>query len=406
MRLRFKEGMFVVFALILFTKPFVDTGLVHDRTGGQQGDYVVWILFLAVYAGALILLGGKQFYESIKKDKLSLSLVILAMLSLLWSEDAGLTFKRAVALMGTVTVGAYLSVSYAQQKVVEYLAWALGVAAVLSVIVVGAWPNQAIMNELHPGAWQGIYDHKNVLGRLMALSAISFLFVGIGSRKHRLIGVLGFLFSSFVVIESASMTALLVLVALLCLIPALLVMRRHPKLVLSAGLAVLLLASMTVWVTDSSHKVLRVFGRDETLTGRVDLWQSAVLVIEKRPWLGHGYGTGWMGEGEDATTDIAAFSHWKTAPSAHNGFLNVTLDLGFAGLVLLILSYVRALYRAIIWFRKNESIWDLWPLLLLSFVLLINLTESMFLRYNSLDWLLYITIILSLAKKTEISNNS
>jgi len=401
----FKENVFAVFALLLFTKPFVDTGLVDDRTAGKQGDYVVWALFLAVYAVAFVRLGGRQWYHSLKKDKLMLSLMILAVLSLLWSEDPALTFKRAVALLGTLTVGSYLSLRYSRQDLVKRVAWALGIAAILSVIVVVVAPNHGIMSDLHPGAWQGIYDHKNVLGRLMALSAISFLVVAIGSRKHRLFAVLGFLFCSFVVVQSASMTALLVLIASLCLIPGLLAIRRRPRLVPSIVFSAVLVVSMTVWVTDSSHKLIRALGRDETFSGRVDLWQSAALVIEERPWIGHGYGTAWIGEGDDATTDLATFSHWKSAPNAHNGLLNVALDLGLVGSALIILSYTLAVWRAILWFRNNQSIWGLWPLIFLSFVLLINLTESMFLRYNSLDWLLYITIVLSLPKAAEIRNN-
>jgi O-antigen ligase len=392
------ERAFAVLALLLFTKPFVDTALVHDRAVLTHGDFGVWALFVVAYATAFVLLGGRQCYESFKQNKVLLCLILLASLSLLWSEDPALTFKRGVALLGTAIVGAYLAGRHSRQQIVQYLACALGIAAALSVVAVLLAPNQTIMNDLHVGAWQGIYAHKNVLGRMVALGAVACFFTAAGSKRYRIIAVISFLCSSFIVVESASMTALLALVASLCLMPGLILMRRHPKLVTSVSLSAILLISTGVWLTDNSHRFFRALGRDETFTGRLDLWESATLAIEKKPWVGHGYGTGWIGEGDDATTDIAMFSDWKAAPNAHNGLLNVTLDLGLVGFVLFIIGYTVAVYRGIICLRSDPSVAGLWPLILLFFIFLTNLTESTFLKYNSLDWLLYITIIFSLSK--------
>jgi len=260
-------------------------------------------------------------------------------------------------------------------------------------------PGYGVMNDISPGAWQGIYTHKNILGRVMALGAISFMFLAITSPQHRRIGWGGFLLLLVLVLESRSLTALLALLAALSLIPVLLALRRRAVFIPSLTMALFALALLTVWLTGSSHDVVNAFGRDSTFTGRADLWQSASTVISKRPWLGHGYGTGWVGGGDDATTDIAQFTEWN-APNAHNGFLNLTLDLGFVGLILFLVASAVALHRAIRHLRVDPSMEALWPPVLLTFVLLTNLMESLLLKYNSIDWLLYVATLLSIASIT------
>lgn len=401
------EKIFAVFTLLLFTGPFIPFTI---RNGGLSMDtsYVAeptnpltQALFIAVYAGAILLLGRRRCWEWLKKDRLILLLLVLAVLSVSWSEDPATTFKRALALLGTAAASIYLASQYGFKDLIKLLAWSLGLAALASMVVALLVPAYGVMSDISPGAWQGIYTHKNILGRVMALGAISFVFLALTSPKHRLIGWSGFLFLLLVVVESRSLTALLALLAALLLIPVLLASRRRPALIPSLTVALFALATMTVWLTGSSEDVVNAFGRDATFTGRVDLWQSASTVIGKRPWLGHGYGTGWVGGGDDATTDIAQFSEWN-APNAHNGFLNLTLDLGFVGLVLFLVASAVALHRAIRHLRVDPSMEALWPPILLTFVLLTNLMESLLLRYNSIDWLLYVATLLSIASITRL----
>ena len=401
------EKVFAIFTILLFTGPWIPLTV---RNGGfsvdssytsEPSNPLTQVLFLAVYAGAILLLGRRQCWEWAKKDRLLLLLLALAVLSISWSEDPATTCKRAFALLGTAAASIYLASQYKTKDLIKLLAWSLGLAALASVAMALVAPAYGVMNDISPGAWQGIYTHKNILGRVMALGAISFVFLATTSPKHRLIGWSGFLFLLLVVIESHSLTALLALLAALSLIPVLLALRRRPAFIPSLTLALFALALMTVWLTDSSHNVVNAFGRDPTFTGRVDLWQSASRVIDKRPWLGHGYGTAWVGGGDDATTDIAQFSEWN-APNAHNGFLNLTLDLGFVGLILFFLATAVALHRAIRHLRVDPGMEALWPPVLLTFVLLINLMESLLLKYNSIDWLLYVATLLSLAAITRV----
>jgi exopolysaccharide production protein ExoQ len=396
------EKLFAVFSLVLFTEPLLPLGM---RNGGfaidtsplsADNNPLRQGLFLAVYAVAFVLLVKRKSLEWATRDKFLLLLVVLAVVSISWSEDPTITLKRVLALLGTVVVGMYLASNYSFKNLIKLLAWSLGLAAVLSIGVALLAPTYGIMSDSSVGSWQGIYTHKNILGRTMALAAISFLLLATTAPKHRLIGWGGFLLSTLVVIKSHSLTALLALLAVLALLPGFMAMRRRPVLVPIVIAICLALGSATLWLTDSTDALPRALGRDITFTGRVDLWQSAALVIGKSPLLGHGYGTSAVTGGDDATTDIAQFSDWN-APNAHNGFLNLTLDLGFVGLTVFLLGYGLTLRRAITRLRAEPGMEAFWPPMFLTFLLLTNLMESVLLKHNSLDSVLYVATVLSTA---------
>ena len=65
-----------------------------------------------------------------------------------------------------------------------------------------------------------------------------------------------------------------------------------------------------------------ILGREETLTGRADIWAYLINYAMQKPLLGYGFGGFWTDAIRDATS-----SH------AHNGYLDIILNIGFAGLL-------------------------------------------------------------------------
>ena len=63
-------------------------------------------------------------------------------------------------------------------------------------------------------------------------------------------------------------------------------------------------------------------GRDESLTGRTEIWASLVPVVARDPLFGHGFASFWTDERKELFQ----------APHAHNAYLDVLLDLGAVGL--------------------------------------------------------------------------
>jgi O-antigen ligase len=109
------------------------------------------------------------------------------------------------------------------------------------------------------------------------------------------------------------------------------------------------------------------FGRDDTLTGRSDIWAVLVPVFEHKPLLGSGFGSFWTSQ----TRDLYEMGE------AHSGYLDVLLELGFVGIVLITIFLVSTCIKAL-----KELNYDFdWASLFISYLIMAlvhNISESSF----------------------------
>ena len=71
-------------------------------------------------------------------------------------------------------------------------------------------------------------------------------------------------------------------------------------------------------------------GRNSTLTGRTSIWK-AVLSMHTNPVIGTGFESFWLGNRLEAVWNMSV----KGIQEAHNGFIELYLNLGWMGLFLL-----------------------------------------------------------------------
>ena len=83
---------------------------------------------------------------------------------------------------------------------------------------------------------------------------------------------------------------------------------------------------------------------DATFTGRTDIWSFIYTHIQQSPILGNGF-RGFWSLGGASPKHGSEIEFIRTIGSGHNGFLDVTLDLGIVGLALL-LAMIYAGFRA------------------------------------------------------------
>ncbi|MCZ7616680.1 MAG: O-antigen ligase family protein [Ignavibacteriaceae bacterium] len=74
------------------------------------------------------------------------------------------------------------------------------------------------------------------------------------------------------------------------------------------------------------------FGKDTTLSGRVDIWNFVWNDIEKRFLLGYGFATYWI-MGSSRLEIFASYFEGFMVNEAHNGYLEIVLQLGLIGFV-------------------------------------------------------------------------
>lgn len=398
------EKVFVVLALLLFTGAFL--GLLGGASGAD-GNIVAQAGYAGIYGITLILVALRlnRFLHFSTREPLLLLLVGFALMSVLWSVAPEVTLRRGIALLGTTLFGAYLAMRFSLREQLRLLAWALAIGALFSLAFAVALPEYAIWSKSRGDALQGIYHQKNVLGRLMGLGAMVFFLLAVGGRRYRWVKWGGFALSVAMLLLANSQTSLVVLLILLALFPFYRALREAYTIALPVIIAGALAgAGVLVWLFSNVESVFSALDRDLTLTGRTELWKAVLDKIAERPWFGYGYNAFWMGwEGESAEVllRIAPFtSSSDYEPThAHNGVLEVWLDLGLVGLILFGLVLLVAFARAIRLIRENRAVESVWPLTYLTMLLLIGATYPIGLERNSIWWVLLVAAVLHVANR-------
>ncbi|MGJ5813865.1 O-antigen ligase family protein [Paludibaculum fermentans] len=124
------------------------------------------------------------------------------------------------------------------------------------------------------------------------------------------------------------------------------------------------------------------FGRDETFTGRTWIWEALMPEVWKHALFGQGFQSFWTGERREM---------YFSVPHAHNGYLDIVLELGFVGLALAtiwLLSCVRKLHRAL----EEDYDWASLALSLVFVIVVYNFTET---TLNRLAW--HATAVITIA---------
>ncbi|MBV9389679.1 MAG: O-antigen ligase family protein [Chroococcidiopsidaceae cyanobacterium CP_BM_ER_R8_30] len=416
---RLAEKIFVISALLFYTGAL----LPHLPLDNSVNRIIVPLLPFIIQAvtTCLIIPKWKEVVQILIKERLLWFLLLVALFSVFYSDDPMYTLYHPTSvesgsgpgvgvlpLFQTTLFGVYFSTRHSIKKQFQLLAWVFGITVLLSIVLGLALPRYGLMgassvlnseDKAHIGAWQGVYGHKNQLGSNMALSALFFLLFTSTSRKHRWIKWVGFILSVTLILLSTSKTALVVLLTLVSLLPLYKALRWNYTLALPLLITVLLTAGVVGSIfVNNAETILELLGRDATLSGRTGLWDAVLSKISERPWLGYGYQAFWRGwDGESA--DVWRVELWGPG-SAHNGFLELGLDLGLLGLSVFVLSFVYYYFRAITWIRLTKNTDGLWPVAYLTFMILSNMTEAGLVRPD-FNWLLYLSIILSMHNRAK-----
>lgn len=396
------EIILVIFAL------FVLTGIVLDRDSltnisedfGSASPLAKVINYSAYSIG--ILLAFSQYKRVLKfafKDIYLWIFLAITVFSSLWSENYLLTLGRSISLFAVTMLGTYLATRYSLSRLFQLLCMALAFIAVFSLIFTVISPSEAIINDIGRGAmrWQGILAHPTSFGRTMALSTVLWLLYALSRQRYRFVSVGVFVLSAILTLFSRAVGSYLAVFAASSLIFVLLTIRgRYRNIALIAWLVII--PSVTILLISNYSILLGSVNRDVTLTGRIPLWIGVSEMIAQKPWLGYGYGAFWTGNGPSAIVWLIA--GWR-APHAHNGLLDVWLQVGLLGLVPFSLSLFRNISKAVAELKRGNKLESLLPVTLLTCLLTTNLVESG-LTSGNIFWALYVFLSTYLSMRTTV----
>ncbi len=398
----FAEYIFTVLSLMLYTGGIltvvISGGFSEGEAEGIESDnslikQIFFLIYLITFF--LLLSRWKRVVYIIVQEKYILLFTALAITSIMWSYSPEMTITRSIAIFGTNLFGLYLATRYTLKQQLSLLVWAFATVIFLSLFFAVLLPKYGIMGGSHAGALRGIYNHKNVLGKMMVLSTAVFWLQAIGYSKNRLLIYFGFCLSIIFLLLSKSSSALINLPIIISIFFILRTWRWRYEVMIPMLVALsILITSFTFWFNEYSDILFNAIGKDATLTGRTDLWLLLWNMICKRPWFGYGYGAFWHGF-DSASAEVWYVADWHP-PNAHNGFLDLWLSLGILGLFIFILGFLKTLYQAFIWLRSSKTSDGFWPLMFIVYFILSNLTESALMLQNDIFTVLYVAISYSL----------
>lgn len=320
----------------------------------------------------------------------ALPLAVLAMVSTLWSQFPLYTMRRSVPFAMAGVYGLYLAMRFPVRRQLRILRVTMIALAVGTAMMAMGFPKLGLdASPGHHADWQGVFTQKNACGRIMVL-ATAVLLADWKMSWQRLASAALFLVVMFM---SGSRSAWLVEGALLVVWSALFVAKRvdsRTRVIAALGAAVSLPAMACAGYV-LFPMVVQWLGRDATLSGRTLIWKQVWIFILQRPWLGWGYDAFWRGTQGEAFRVVAAVRFMVF--HAQNGFLEIWLELGAAGLVLFTLSYLRAWRRLWPVLRAGEVDRVTWMIFVLALILFYDLDENTLLIYNGLFWVLYVAAL-------------
>jgi O-antigen ligase len=242
---------------------------------------------------------------------------------------------------------------------------------------------------MHDGSWQGIFPQKNVCARACVFFALPAVVLWGRSVKRTPIVTLALLLLGALLFKAHSATGVILMgVAVLATLSMRLLRRLgvNESLVLCTVLLACGIAGLS-FLAAHFAEVSLIFGKDSTLTGRTAIWAGAVEAILKHPVLGYGYSAFWLGlRGESANVILA--TKWMV-PTAHEGFLDLLLQLGAVGLGLFAISLWQGCSAAV-WCLRHVG-WEAaeWGGGVMLMTILYNLDETSVMLPRELLWVLY-----------------
>jgi O-antigen ligase len=365
-----------------------------DLLQTSQGIRPHVVLYYALMA-AFIVTGYREIWRVMLNNKLLLAGPVFAALSAIWSEAPLLTLRTSFELTMTTLFAFYLCERFSTEQLMKLLMFVGTVAAILSIMLALFLPTYGIYHRDASGAWEGIFSHKNALGVGMTflLTPVFFstqrfvLKVGYGALLFFLIGMSESRGAWFMAIGVLAFAAWLGCLRRL---------RRTEALLLTVITiaAVIALVSLGVFYLDP---VMRFIGKDPTLTGRTEIYHAVLASIAKHPILGYGFGAFWHGLNHESVI-IALRIHWMSIGYSENGFLEVGLWLGTAGLSLVLVYFGRAIGQSIRLVKSRYYTPRVgWFSVILFLELITNIEGGVVLAPVHMEWTLTLIALVGLA---------
>jgi O-antigen ligase len=366
-----------------------------------EGSPVDRSLLTLLIMGAVVVLAGrrKRVVAVLRANAPVLVFFSYCALSVLWSDYPVVGFKRWIRGAGDVIMILVVLTETDTVEAIKRLYARVGFLFLpISVLFIRYFPDLGrAYGRDGSRYWTGVASGKNGLGMICLIFGIASVWRFIrafGDRRYPRRGreltvhaiTMGLAVWLLWIADSKTSLASFVFASGLIAVTSVSTFARK-RAMLHFMVATIISVSVSVLFLGIGSSALETMGRDPSLTGRMDVWK-AVLVFAENSWIGAGYETFWLGQ---RLIEMSRFTGGIN--QAHNGYIEVYLNLGMIGVALLAVLIFKGYRNVLIVIRRTP---DIGSLKVAYFVVAVvyNFTEGSF-KMMSPVWITFLLMTMA-----------
>jgi O-antigen ligase len=337
---------------------FSSGGSGERYTEGNPLDQVAAAGMLAI--GLIVLFKRSRRVTELLRANLPVVLFFLYCgISILWSDYPDVSLKRWLRAIGDIVmVLIVLSDTNWLTALRRVLARVGFISIPLSILFIRYFPElgRAYSKGGAP-SWSGVATGKNGLGMICLVFGLASLarFLEMyraerGPQRSRPLVAQTVILAMTVYLLLKANSATSFACFFMCAAPMILIsffpLARKPVFLHLMVAGIVGVAFCALFLNIGTGMV-QDLGRDSTLTGRTDIWRSAFLQVQN-PLLGSGYECFWIGPRLEAVQRLIN----QYLNQAHNGYIEIYLNLGWIGVLLLAILIAAGYGRVVGAIRK------------------------------------------------------
>jgi exopolysaccharide production protein ExoQ len=362
------------------------TGTGDVQLDGSPVDAAFYGVLLIV-AICVLARRGRRILAFLTANWPILIYFFFCLVSICWSDYPGVALKRWIKAIGDVVM---ILVVVTDDQPVAALSRLFSrtsfILIPLSLLFIKYYPNLGRGYDVWTGGqWAlGVTLNKNILGVITFVLLLGSVWRVLAllrldetpPRRGRILLAQGTLLalgiSLLITTNSATSNVCFIIGAGMILATSLRFMRQHASAV--HVLVVFLLVTATLVMLFGGASAAHALGRNSNLTGRTDIW-AAVIPLAPNPVVGAGFESFWL-------SPLVHQKLWAAIPGlplneAHDGYIEVYLELGWVGLCLIGLIFVSGYRRSVMAFRRAPALGGLMIAYILA-AMVYSITEAGF----------------------------
>lgn len=328
---------------------------------------------------------------------------VYCLLSTAWSPIHGPAFKRWIKDVGDLVMVLIIVTEVEPVVALRRLYSRVGFVLLPFSVVLIRYTNFGVGYDEYGPNNVGVTTNKNSLGLIVFVVSLGALWnvrallrdKKAPHRTRHLVAQSTLLLFGIVLFQMAhcaTAIACFVLGAGLMLVTSLRNIRK-PVRVHALCLGIILAGGM-ILLFGGESVVTGALGRQSNLTGRTDIWRASIAAADS-PVLGTGFESFWNTNVEKVAVGLPGYdaATVHNLVSAHNGYIEVYLDLGWVGLCLIALILVSGYRHAIKTFQHNPEVGSL-ILAYIATCIFYSITEVGF-RVLTASWIFLLLAVVS-----------